>query len=72
MHLDEYERLARQVSHRPLSLSVSAGATSASEAPAPTQAEVKRERLMKEATREPAVQEALELFNGKIVDVRDA
>jgi hypothetical protein len=51
---------------------VSAGPTSASEAPAPTQAEVKRERLMKEATREPAVQEALELFNGKIVDVRDA
>jgi DNA polymerase-3 subunit gamma/tau len=72
MHLDEYERLARQVARRPLSLRVLAGATSAAAAPAPTQAEVKRERLMKEAVREPAVQEALELFNGKIVDVRDA
>jgi DNA polymerase-3 subunit gamma/tau len=72
MHLDEYQRLARQVSHRPLSVRVLAGSASAAEAPAPTQAEVKRERLMKEAAREPAVQEALELFNGKIVDVRDA
>ena len=32
----------------------------------------KRERLMKEAAREPAVQEALDLFGGSVVDVRDA
>ncbi len=72
MHLEEYERLARQVAGRPLSLRVLAGAPSAAEPPAPSQAALKRERLMKEATREPAVQEALELFNGKIVDVRGA
>ena len=38
----------------------------------PSPSEQKRERLMKEAAREPAVQEALDLFNGKVVDVREA
>ncbi len=44
-----------------------------SEAPKPpSKAELQRERLMKEAVREPAVQEVLDLFDGKIVDVREA
>ena len=42
------------------------------EAPAPSQTEIRRERLMKEASREPAIQEALDLFGGRVVDVRDA
>ena len=39
---------------------------------APTAAETaqKRQRVLDEASREPAVQEALDLFNGKVVDVR--
>jgi hypothetical protein len=33
---------------------------------------VKKERLRQEAAREPAVQEALDLFDGKVLDVREA
>ena len=35
-------------------------------------ADVRRERLMKEAQKDPAVQEALDLFDGRLVDVREA
>jgi len=35
-------------------------------------AEVARQRLRQEAEREPAVQEALDLFDGRVVDVREA
>jgi hypothetical protein len=38
------------------------------EAPSP---ERKRQRLIEEASREPAVQEALDLFGGRVVDVRE-
>jgi DNA polymerase-3 subunit gamma/tau len=72
-HADEYRELARQAAGRPLKLRFAAGEAPPAEAPAPASpTEVKRERLMKEAAREPAVQEALDLFGGKIVDVREA
>jgi hypothetical protein len=32
----------------------------------------KRRKLREEAEREPAVQEALDLFDGRVVDVREA
>ena len=44
-------------------------ARAAGEPPAADTAQ-KRQRLLDEASREPAVQEALDLFNGKVVDVR--
>jgi len=33
--------------------------------------ERKRQQLIEEASREPAVQEALDLFGGRVVDVRE-
>jgi DNA polymerase-3 subunit gamma/tau len=69
MHADEYEELARKAAGRPLKVQVVAGAAAAPEPPSVE--ELKRERLMKEAQREPAVQEALDLFGGRVLDVRD-
>ena len=72
MHADEYRDLARQASKRPLKVQIGQG-----EGPAPAPAappsleELKRQRLRQEAEREPAVQEALDLFEGKVVDVRE-
>jgi DNA polymerase-3 subunit gamma/tau len=74
MHADEYRELASKAAGRPLKVTVAAGGGAAGpeDAPVPSQAELKRERLMKEASREPAIQEALDLFGGRVVDVRDA
>jgi hypothetical protein len=44
----------------------------AAPAAAPPPDEAKKQRLLQEAEREPAVQEALDLFDGKVVDVREA
>jgi DNA polymerase III subunit gamma/tau len=71
-HLDEYAELAAKAVGRKVTVKVSEGSPAALAAEEPSPAEVKRERLMKEAAREPAVQEALDLFNGKVVDVREA
>jgi DNA polymerase III gamma/tau subunit len=75
MHVDEYRDLASRAAGRPLRVTVAAGAAVAADGAddaAPSQSELKRERLMKEASREPAIQEALDLFGGRVVDVRDA
>jgi hypothetical protein len=70
MHADDYRDLARKAAGRPLKVQVGvAPATEAEAAPAP--AEAKKRRLMEEASREPAVQEALDLFGGKVVEVRE-
>jgi len=69
LHLDEYRALATKAAGRSLKVQVGAGAAPA--AAAPSAEAVTRERLMKEASREPAVQEALDLFGGKVVDVRE-
>jgi DNA polymerase-3 subunit gamma/tau len=75
MHVDEYRELASRAAGRPLRVTVAVGNAGAAEdagTAAPSQSELKRERLMKEASREPAIQEALDLFGGRVVDVRDA
>ena len=68
MHVDEYRDLARAASGRPLKVRV--GAAAAPEVPAPSPAEASKRRLADDAVRAPAVQEALDLFNGKVVEVR--
>ena len=72
MHLDEYRDLAKRAAGRPLKVRVGAGAAPSDPETPPSPEQVKRERLRKEAEREPAVQEALDLFEGKVVDVREA
>jgi len=72
MHLEEYQALVREVAGRSVKLQLSASAPSPAQAPAgPSAEERRRERLMKQASREPAVQEALDLFGGQIVDVKE-
>jgi DNA polymerase-3 subunit gamma/tau len=71
MHADEYKDLARKASGRPLSVRIEAAATAAPEAGA-APSEQTRERLHEEAARQPAVKEMLDLFGGRIVDVREA
>jgi hypothetical protein len=68
MHAEDYRELARKAAGRPLTVQV--GAAPAAEAETPP-AEAKKRRLMEEAAREPAVQEALDLFGGKVVEVRE-
>jgi DNA polymerase-3 subunit gamma/tau len=73
MHGDEYQQLARQAAGRAVKVRVATGAGDETPAPAPpSPREQARERMMKEAGREPAVQEALDLFGGRVVDVREA
>jgi DNA polymerase-3 subunit gamma/tau len=69
MHAEDYRELARKAAGRPLKVRV--GAAPAAEAETPPPAEAKKRRLMEEAAREPAVQEALDLFGGKVVEVRE-
>jgi len=69
MHVDEYRELARAASGR--SFKVRIGAAAAPPAPPASPAESARRRLTDDAVRAPAVQEALDLFNGKVVDVRE-
>ena len=69
MHVDEYRELARSASGRPWKVRIGA-ATTAPEAPAPSAAEAARRRLADDAVRAPAVQDALDLFNGKVLEVR--
>jgi DNA polymerase-3 subunit gamma/tau len=70
-HLDEYLDLLRKVSGRPRKVRiVPAEAPVAAAAPSP--AEEQRRRTRDEAVGEPAVQEALDLFGGRVVDVRDS
>ncbi len=73
MHEGEYRDLATKAAGRAVKLRMGAGAAPGpEEAMAPSSAEVRRERLLKEAQKEPAVQEALDLFDGRLVDVREA
>jgi DNA polymerase-3 subunit gamma/tau len=70
-HVAEYRELAEKAAGHALKLRVGAGA--AVPVPPPSSpAEVARQRLRQEAEREPAVQEALDLFDGRVVDVREA
>ena len=64
-HADDYRELAQGALGRKLKLEIGRAG-----APAPS-VDAKKDRLMKEASREPAVQDVLELFGGKVVDVRE-
>jgi hypothetical protein len=69
-HADDYRELARKAAGRPLKVQVGVAPAAEAEA-APAPADAKKRRLMEEASREPAVQEALDLFGGKVVEVRE-
>ena len=73
-HVEEYEALASQAAGRKLKVRIVAGAPapSAVATSGPSPAELSRQRMRQEAEKEPAVQEALDLFSGKLVDVREA
>ncbi len=71
MHVDEYRDLAKTAAGRTLKVQIGSGAVVEEAKAAPSQEEVKKERLRQEAAREPAVQEALDLFDGKLLDVRE-
>jgi DNA polymerase-3 subunit gamma/tau len=70
-HREEYEQLARAAAGRRVSVRLEGGGRpgEASSNPGPELA--KRERLLKEAEQEPAVQQTLELFGGRVIDVRE-
>jgi DNA polymerase-3 subunit gamma/tau len=73
MHADELRDLARRVAGRSLHLKVAAGGAAPSAEPAGREpAEDRRQTLREEAEKEEAVQEALDLFDGRVVDVREA
>jgi DNA polymerase III subunit gamma/tau len=72
MHADEYAKMAAKAGGRPLKVRVAASGAAASAEPAkPSPAETKKQDLMQQAKSEPAVQEALDLFGARIVDVRE-
>jgi DNA polymerase-3 subunit gamma/tau len=73
-HGEEYEALASQAAGRKLKVRVAKGAAPAASAAAaaPSEAEESRQKMRKDAEQEPAVQEALDLFGGTVVDVREA
>jgi hypothetical protein len=70
LHLDDYQALLRKASGRSLQFRVVSRAA-VSDAPA-SPAEDKKQRLVQEATQEPAVQEALDLFGGRVLGVRES
>jgi DNA polymerase-3 subunit gamma/tau len=74
MHADEYRDLLRKAAGAPLAFRAVAGAGAAppTEDAAASEASARRQQLREEAEREPAVQEALDLFDGRVVDVREA
>jgi DNA polymerase-3 subunit gamma/tau len=74
MHADEYHDLARKAAGKNLHLKFAAGgAAAADDPPAPSSPEEeRRQKLRGEVEKEPAVQEALDLFDGRVVDVREA
>jgi DNA polymerase-3 subunit gamma/tau len=72
MHLDEYRELLGRTAGKSVKLRIGAASSVQASGPAPSSLDVRRERLIKEAQKEPAVQEALDLFEGRLVDVREA
>lgn len=69
-HLDELAEAARKVVGRPLELRLAPPADPVRAPSAPTQADEQDARLLRAASDDPAVRDALELFNGKVVAVR--
>ena len=69
LNQDEYRQLAQRAAGRATKVRIET-ARGAEDAPAAVDSARQRQRVLDEASREPAVQEALDLFNGKVVDVR--
>jgi hypothetical protein len=65
LHADEYRDLAKEASGRPLKVRVDSGAP-----PPDDPAEQGRRTLIDDAMKEPAVREVVDLFGGKVVQVR--
>ena len=76
MHADEYRDLAKKASGRARALRVEEGGAAPPAAGTPeataAAAETDKKRLHEEAARQPAVKEMLDLFGGRIVDVRES
>ena len=71
-HAEDYRAFARKAAGHALSLRIEAATAAAPVATAePSPEAVKRQKLREEAEKEPAVQEALDLFDGRVVDVRE-
>jgi hypothetical protein len=70
MHADEYRDLARRALGQPVKVRIVAGAAAEDEAP-PSPEQAAKQRLRAQAEKDPAVQEALELFGGRLADVRN-
>jgi DNA polymerase III subunit gamma/tau len=72
-HIDEYQDLAKKTFSRGVKVRiVAAAAAPAPPAEAPTPQSAARERLMTAAGKDPVVQDALDLFGGKVVAVRES
>jgi len=69
LHQDEYRQLAQKAAGRATRVRIET-ARGAGDASAAADTAQQRQRVLDEASREPAVQEVLDLFNGKVVDVR--
>ena len=72
MHADEYRALATTAAGSRIMVEFEAGAAEEAPETAPSEEEIRRQRLREEAEKEPAVQEALDLFDGRVVDVWEA
>ncbi len=73
MHQDEYRELAKKAAGRSLHLKVVVADAPPPEAPGgPSPEEDRRQTFREEAEKETAVQEALDIFDGRVVDVREA
>ena len=75
MHADEYRDLAKKARGRAARCASRRAAAPRpprhAEAP-PSPTETDKQRLHEEAARQPAVKEMLDLFGGRIVDVRES
>jgi DNA polymerase-3 subunit gamma/tau len=73
LHVGEYRDLAKQAAGHAVPVEIEAGAAvEAAPEAEPSEDEIRQRRLREEAEKEPAVQEALDLFDGRVVDVREA
>jgi DNA polymerase III gamma/tau subunit len=71
-HADDYKALASKAAGRSVPLQF-ASVSAPAEAPVAASPDLaKKQRLREEAEKEQAVQEALDLFDGRVVDVREA
>jgi hypothetical protein len=69
LHADDYVALAKKAAGHAVKVTIEAGAAAEVAPPAePSEEEIKQQQLREE----PAVQEALDLFDGRVVDVREA